>query len=119
VPNHAEQTPDVGQDAAAHARMDPELKAKWVAALRSGKYEQAYRVMYSRNTGGFCCLGVCANVLGVSRQEMLDEVWTGVGSAPKELRDALPYDIRNTLSKMNDSMGKSFTEIADWIERNL
>ena len=39
--------------------MDPEIKARWVEALRSGRYEQGQSAL---NTGGangqFCCLGV-------------------------------------------------------------
>lgn len=43
--------------------MDKELKAKWVDALRSGKYAQAEGVLRSADvTPGFCCLGVLLEV---------------------------------------------------------
>lgn len=37
--------------------MNPEVKAKWVAALRSGKYDQGRGQLRSPD-GYFCCLGV-------------------------------------------------------------
>jgi hypothetical protein len=52
-------------------RMNPEIKSKWIAALRSGQYEQArgglQRILYRDNeTGhidcGFCCLGVLCDL---------------------------------------------------------
>jgi hypothetical protein len=52
-------------------RMNPEIKSKWLAALRSGQYEQArgglQRILYRDNeTGhidcGYCCLGVLCDL---------------------------------------------------------
>lgn len=47
-------------------RMDPEFKKLWVAALRSGKYEQAVSKLKawrdSINDWGYCCLGVAADL---------------------------------------------------------
>lgn len=42
--------------------MNPEYKAKWVAALRSGKYEQG-RAALHKEGGGMCCLGVLCDVV--------------------------------------------------------
>jgi len=42
-------------------KMDPEKKAKWVAALRSGEYVQGRNLLEWRDAGGRvsnCCLGV-------------------------------------------------------------
>lgn len=36
--------------------MNPEIRARWAAALRSGKYPQTHGRL--RDGGGFCCLGV-------------------------------------------------------------
>ena len=36
--------------------MNPEIKAQWLAALRSGEYEQGKMVL--SNSGQYCCLGV-------------------------------------------------------------
>ena len=43
-------------------RMNPEIKAKWVAALRSGKYTQG-RGALRRTNGEMCCLGVLCDIL--------------------------------------------------------
>ena len=40
--------------------MNPEIKAKWLAALRSGEYEQTRETL--RNSKGFCCLGVLTDL---------------------------------------------------------
>lgn len=49
--------------------MNPEIKQKWVDALRSGKYAQTQGVLCNGNgidgePGSFCCLGVLADILG-------------------------------------------------------
>ena len=43
--------------------MTPELKTKWIEALRSGKYEQGKH--YLKVNGKFCCLGVLCEVMEV------------------------------------------------------
>lgn len=40
----------------------PEHKAKWLTALRSGKYEQGHLVLRN-DRNGYCCLGVLCDVL--------------------------------------------------------
>lgn len=47
--------------------MNPDIKAKWVAALRSGEYKQGYGALHCGSDdpkvdGGFCCLGVLCEV---------------------------------------------------------
>jgi len=42
--------------------MDPQKKTEWVAALRSGKYEQCTSHLHTKNGGGYCCLGVLADI---------------------------------------------------------
>ena len=37
--------------------MDPQIRARWVAALRSGKYEQGREFLRTEDDR-FCCLGV-------------------------------------------------------------
>lgn len=41
--------------------MNPEWKAKWVTALRSGDYEQGVGSLMAQR--GFCCLGVLCNII--------------------------------------------------------
>lgn len=42
------------------SKMNPEVKAKWLAALRSGEYEQAKE--HLKCGTGFCCLGVATDL---------------------------------------------------------
>jgi hypothetical protein len=42
-------------------KMNPKVKAKWLAALRSGEYEQTVGKL-NDNHGGFCCLGVLCDI---------------------------------------------------------
>lgn len=74
------------------------IKKSWLEALRSGKYKQGYCHPLSRiNQGVFADVVICGDWLPISY---------------------LPPDVQNFLIEMNDT-GKSFTEIADWIEENL
>lgn len=43
--------------------MSPELKAKWLADLRSGKYPKT--TQFLKRAGGYCCLGVLLESAGV------------------------------------------------------
>lgn len=94
--------------------MNPELKAKWVEALRSGEYKQGAG-RFEKN-GKFCCLGVLCKVAGVGVSELRGNgYWCDnykfVGETIEEIAE-------RDLINMNDS-GKPFTEIADYIEANL
>jgi hypothetical protein len=40
--------------------MNPQIKQKWVSALRSGDYQQGRN--YLRTDNGFCCLGVLCDL---------------------------------------------------------
>jgi hypothetical protein len=49
-------------------RVDPEIKAKWLEALRSGEYPQTTGALqrvadYGDSPKGYCCLGVLADTL--------------------------------------------------------
>ena len=102
-------------------KLDPEFKAKWVAALRSGKYKQTTGILKAFNSVtneySYCCLGVAACVLGY---ETLDnKVLTGP-QFPEAIRgSAHGNDNVYILTHMNDGQRKSFSEIADYIEQNL
>lgn len=41
--------------------MNPEIKARWVHALRSGRYKQGHRRLETSD-GRFCCLGVLCKI---------------------------------------------------------
>lgn len=115
--------------------MNPEVKAKWVEALRSGRYRQCRS--YLRADDAFCCLGVLCDISGLAEWDQPGTAahtapgmylgaettlptavmaWSGLRRDNPEvvLSDGAPY----TLADLNDE-GTSFKEIADVIERQL
>lgn len=54
-------------------RMNPEVKTKWLAALRSGNYKQG-RMALKRGVGDgtadYCCLGVLCDISGLGAWEI-------------------------------------------------
>lgn len=103
--------------------MDPELKAKWLAELRSGNRKQTHG--YLRWGDKFSCLGVLADVGGCtwSGNQALTPDGLGIGvllsvddgSSPYGPSYGLRYRQRTELALMNDH-NKTFAEIADFIE---
>jgi hypothetical protein len=99
--------------------MNKQLKNKWVSALRSGSYTQGQHSLRNTRHGEVkhCCLGVllCASGTRYAPQmaksdsvrdyEIVEEMIGG-------------SDVRYDLAEMNDE-GKSFDEIANYIEREL
>ena len=77
-------------------------------------------------SGQFCCLGVLCDVVGVDLEgptgtDAPYEKWgnaPGLAYAPEVLKGLTSYNDRHVLSSMNDE-GKSFAEIADYIEQNV
>lgn len=98
--------------------MDAELKAKWVAALRGGEFEQASGNFHIG--GKYCCLGVLACVLTGIRGAAITTKHPGSDTLGGYLVDqGVPSKKMSTFVRMNDVEGKSFAEIADYIEANL
>lgn len=75
--------------------MVPELKAKLVAALRSGKYKQSTGAL--RQDEGYCCLGVGCDVhrevTGNGSWEKMDGRWKYIVGIEKPVGDVLPKDV--------------------------
>jgi len=96
--------------------MDKTIKAKWIKALRSGRYRQT--MDYLENEGAYCCLGVLCKVQRKSIEAIQTE--DGLQELPRSLQFqwGIPKAAHSQLIKMNDS-GKSFAAIADWIEAHL
>lgn len=94
--------------------MDAKIKILWLSALRSGVYPQGMGRL-RRHDGSFCCLGVlCDAIQGWHRNGPY------VGVLSPENETVAGFDNFDTfqLVRMNDS-GKSFAEIADYIEETL
>ena len=103
-------------------------KAEWVAALRSGKYEQGRNYLKTRDNK-FCCLGVLSELYETPSElgshaytykfDELDPSFSNyTGGVPPELMDMAGVDSNygSKLARMNDK-GDSFNEIADFIEK--
>ena len=105
--------------------MNTELKQKWVDALRSGDYIQDNGQLKSKT--GYCCLGVLAEIAGLTIKNggicLLEddrEDYNKRNDIYPTLGEIIVVEgACNTLYQMNDNRGKSFKEIADYIETNL
>lgn len=87
--------------------MNPDVKAKWVKALRSGKYRQTTGGLHDANEDNngpkMCCLGVLCDVF---KQETPDVVWANsedytntwlqlrIGGLDTEATGTLPEEVR-------------------------
>lgn len=124
--------------------MNSDLKVKWLDALRSGKtYVQTKEKLYvgKDEQGRFkmCCLGVLEHICGTSIATFQSntsrhgvELPNGLTErmSPEEVfqqKNIFPSanpigsamsDMEGHLAQMNDH-GKSFEEIADFIDQNL
>lgn len=124
--------------------MNPEVKAQWIAALRSGEFHQGTGLLHKVMDGNhlFCCLGILCEVaeknnvdVRVSSYQDDNDVitydgyedflppkiqqWAGLDSPNPGTQQ--PTDIGNvraTLSWLNDN-GNTFSDIADIIEREF
>lgn len=105
-------------------------RAKWVEALRSGRYRQG--AGYLNRDGAMCCLGVACDLSGVGEWKPADKISVFVVGGERDGRSLPPTVVLRfmglhdqfgsfgtehveSLADMNDS-GKSFAEIADIIE---
>lgn len=118
-----------------YKKLDPHVKDVWVAALRSGDFVQGYKQLGKCDPSSqvsFCCLGV----LAVCTPEVSKPYWKEgtlcvkdddlrgkfdeISILPMWLENiyGLDEDAQTYLIEMNDS-GRSFDDIATWIDNNL
>ncbi len=109
--------------------MDSEIKAQWVAALRSGEYQQGGGSLHNPENNTHCCLGVLcelavqAGVIAAKEPQVSISLFAGrSASLPPEVVSWASVDSSDpcdhtgrSLSDMNDS-DVSFIQIADLIE---
>ncbi len=120
--------------------MNQEIKARWVAALRSGEYAQDAGAL--RTDSGFCCLGVLCDLHAKeTNTEWL--LWVNGKCVYENGTAVLPQSVMlwaklvddtafprvsiedqiSTLTAHNDGLGvitrKTFIQIADAIEAQL
>jgi len=117
--------------------MKPEIKEKWLKALRSDEYKQGRENLHLKD-GSFCCLGVLTDIyIKEIGRDWKDEntcySFNGCGALlPDSVVDwadleseegwdnnqKMTSEAYSSLSTMNDR-GKTFEEIAQVIEREL
>lgn len=115
--------------------MNPEIKQKWIDALRSGKYKQTDSALATLD--GYCCLGVACEVFATEARLKKsgpdsdgDYSYNGeTAYLPPSLAEYMGIDWRGTLLKpvggkatlaeLNDEVGYTFEQIADVIEEQL
>jgi len=116
--------------------MKPEIKSKWIAALRSGEYKQA-EGMLRASEDTMCCLGVLCEIYRQDNNgpDWQQECYLGRSSYPAnevlewaELDSSHPnpavnFDGKKTyLGNLNDGSGvpkQDFGSIANIIEEQL
>lgn len=102
--------------------MNEKIKQQWIAALRSGKYEQGQSKLKSGNK--FCCLGVLCDIspyrseiegLVLLSQNVQD--WAELDSSCGFMKELVSFNNSrcSKLSDLNDK-GMPFSEIADVIQ---
>lgn len=116
--------------------MKAEIKQKWITALRSGEYKQGKRRL--KDGDSYCCLGVLCDLYGkefnVSFENTLERgeeflgkinflptvvgIWSGIADISGVYEENIYHPNRRMLSIDNDN-GKTFTEIADIIEKHF
>lgn len=117
--------------------MNPEIKQRWVAALRSGEYEQGKGFLNS--DGKFCCLGVLCDLHSqdhnipwtANDNNSVMTYFDNTGLPPEQVVDWAQYDhrqngwqishagVKTFLYMLNDETSLSFSSIADIIEKQL
>lgn len=126
--------------------MDAAIKAAWIEALLSGKYNQGVSALKYEDKEGlhYCCLGVLCDVTDGFKKEPIEipgadmkryaqatarfrknamtrEGGKGVGYLTDSLlkKVGLTAEQQKDLCALNDSQQKTFAEIADYIQNNL
>ena len=110
--------------------MKEHVKDLWVAALRSGEYDQSVSVL--QDEFGYCCLGVLCEVGKKHGVKLIkrtgdsflgaiygsDLIYGGDLSDQDEVEKWSGVAEDEHLVRMNDDLGKGFDEIADYIDQN-
>lgn len=110
--------------------MDKKIKRRWIAALRSGKYQQTREgiLMKDGQPPKYCCLGVLCMIQKVDPKE-----YYGDGETSELITEhaaGLSPDEMDYLAKLNDGhynscnnnytlKPHSFKQIATYVEKHL
>lgn len=116
----------------ATQRMKPDIKKRWVKALRSGKFKKGKEYLHRQVSGDhtYCCLGVLCEVENARQTKRVRDFDPNItaylvdgneGSLTNKRlqRYGLTHKIQDALINKNDGIGWSFNRIANWIEKHL
>lgn len=111
--------------------MNPEIKQKWLDALTNGTYKQGRKALRIKDE--YCCLGVLCDLYvketksewkienPISEEYSICNERMGLPAEVilwAELNSSAPYFGTENLIYLNDTMRKSFLEIAEVISTN-
>lgn len=115
--------------------MNPDIKERWVAALRSGRYRQCEGTLRT-DDNAFCAIGVLCDVVAPDAWENEGHSWYydipeedyhydddsgGTGWPSRRVIEEadIAETALNTIVLLNDEEHCSFEDIAQWIAANL
>lgn len=91
-------------------RLKPEIKAKWLAALRSGEYKQTQGTLHYRDRQGndsYCCLGVLCEITEnctSDYDEAHEQFVYHYGSSSSLSSDTLPFELAQEIGEDVDTI---------------
>lgn len=103
--------------------MKRSIREKWLNALRSGEYKQGHENLRRDDT--YCCLGVLCDLDGAKWESLGRGLYRSEGdgrfypSNERLEKLGIARNVAHNIAKMNDNAGKSFAQIAHWIEANV
>ena len=90
------------------------LIKQWIAALRSGQYTQTQG--FTKRGDSYCCLGVAVCLVDNDKWGPWREGEASYSHCLSQ-RYRLDEETTHQLVEMNDKQGKTFPEIADYLEQ--
>lgn len=113
-------------------RLPKGFKKKWITALLSDKFEQSTDYLFDEYNNGYCCLGVACRIIHPKLKLNFVRLITKKDFGKKYVKIKVPKILHGNADKsgkifnpivlklagMNDD-GKSFKQIAAYIEKNL
>lgn len=99
---------------------------QWIEGLRNSNYEQGKGGLYSYDDGGcyegYCCLGVLASEMGFEKGKIkyygyLHHIDNDINKQFEDFN--LTVEVERFLSRLNDTAGFTFDEIADVLESDF
>jgi hypothetical protein len=110
------KTVSFNKDVIGQYNMDPDIKDEWLAALRSGEYQQGKSYLKT-GENEYCCLGVLCVIFGRHQDQIIDFTknvdgqWTFVlpeAKSPIKARVTLPHPEVYKWAGLNEDGGQTF-----------